>query len=102
MIYTPLVLILVGFGGILLHNLIKLDEINRKSEGNINISKYLKIERFSIMLSVVAVIVATVISQEIKQLEAVGKWLGLAMLSIGYMAQSIILKFSSKVEEKIK
>jgi hypothetical protein len=100
--YTPLVLGFLGIGGILLHNLMKMDEINKKKKGKFALSEYLAIERFSIILSVILVAVCVTVSQEVKQLEAVGKWLGLAFVAIGYMSQSIILKFSSKAEEKLK
>ena len=100
--YTPLVLAALGLGGILLHNLMKMDEINKKMGGKFSLHEYLAIERFSIILSAVLVGVCVTISQEVKQLEAVGKWLGLAFVAIGYMSQSIILKFSSKAEDKLK
>jgi hypothetical protein len=100
--YTPLVLGLLGVGGILLHNLMKMDELNKKLKGKFSLSSYLALERFSIILSVILVVICVTVSQEVKQLEAVGKWLGLAFVAIGYMSQSIILKFSSKAESKLK
>lgn len=99
MSYTLPVLLALGLFGILIHNLIKMDEINKKENGNFSFGKYLRIERFSIALSVCVVIAAVIISQEIKQLEQVGKWLGAAFIAIGYMAQSIIVKFMGKAEK---
>jgi hypothetical protein len=63
--------------------------------------QYLKLERFSIAVSICFGIVCVIASQEIKQLEQVGKWLGLAFVAIGYMAQSIIIKFGGKAEKFI-
>lgn len=100
--YTSIVLSALGVGGVLLHNLMKMDEINKKSNGKFSFGQYFKIERFSIILSVILVLICVTVSQEVKQLEAVGKWLGLAFVAIGYMSQSIILKFSSKAEDKLK
>lgn len=100
--YTHLVLFSLGLLGILLHNLMKMDEINKKSEGNINLAKYWAIERFAVAVSVIVVVVCVMISQEIKQLHDIGNWLGLAFVSIGYMAQSIVIKVRGKAEKLIQ
>lgn len=100
--YTHLVLFGLGLLGILLHNLMKMDEINKKSEGNINLAKYWAIERFAVAVSVIVVVVCVMISQEIKQLHDIGNWLGLAFVSIGYMAQSIVIKVRGKAEKLIQ
>lgn len=99
--YTPLFLFALGLLGILMHNLIKMDELNRKNNGEFNFSKYLKVERFSIAVSAILVIVCVMVSREIKQFEQIGNWLGLGFVAIGYMAQSIIVKFSGKAEKYI-
>lgn len=97
--YTNLTLIILGLTGILLHNLIKLNDINRANDGNVNIVKYWKLERFSILISVIVVIGALIAKSEISQLEQVGKWLGLSFVAIGYMAQSIVVKFMGKAQK---
>jgi len=99
--YTPLVLLALNAFGILIHNLVKMDEINKKSIGNFKLTEYLKIEKFSIILSMCVGIVCVIVSQEIKQLEDVGKWLGLAFVAIGYMAQSLVIKYGGKAENII-
>ena len=96
--YTYLILVALGLVGILLHNLVKIDEINKKSDGNINLGKYWALERFSVAISAIVVFVCVMVSQEIKQLHDIGNWLGLAFVSIGYMAQSILIKFRGKAE----
>ena len=96
--YTNLTLVLLGLTGILLHNLIKLNDINRANDGNVNILKYWRLERFSILISVIVVIGALIAKTEIAQLEQVGKWLGLSFVAIGYMAQSIVVKFMGKAQ----
>jgi cytochrome bd-type quinol oxidase subunit 2 len=99
--YTKIVLFLLGLLGIVLHNLIKLDGINRQSEGNINLWKYWRMERFSIIISVIVVVVCLIARQEVKQLQQVGNWLGLAFVAIGYMAQSIVVSFMGKAQKII-
>ncbi len=99
--YTKIVLFLLGLLGIVLHNLIKLDGINRQSEGNINLWKYWRMERFSIIISVIVVVVCLIARQEVKQLQQVGNLLGLAFVAIGYMAQSIVVSFMGKAQKII-
>jgi len=89
--YSVITLAALGVFGVLIHNLVKLNELNRKLEGNINLWSYLKLERFAIMLSLCVVAVALIVRSEVKQLEQVGNWLGIAFVAIGYMAQSIIV-----------
>ena len=96
--YTQLTLFGMGMLGILTHNLIKMDSINRKSKGELNFTHYLRIERFSILISVCVVGIALVAKHEIKQLESVGKILGLAFVAIGYMAQSILVSYMGRAE----
>lgn len=88
--YTNILLSLIGFAGIVCHNLMKMDEKNRNEDGNFNYWKYFMIERFRIALSVVVVIICVSIKTEIKELELAGKWLGLSFFTIGYMAQSLL------------
>jgi hypothetical protein len=99
--YTPLFLLLLGFFGVLMHNLVKMDELNRKQNGSFKLLQYLAIEKFSIALSMCVSAVAVLVSQEIKQLEQVSNWLGIAFIAIGYMAQSILVKFMGKAERII-
>lgn len=97
--YTHFVLFGLGLMGILLHNLMKMDEINKKQNGNFSFHKYLAVEKFSIAISVIVVVVCDLVSQEIKQLHDVGNWLGLFFVAIGYMSQSILIKYGSKAEK---
>ena len=100
--YTVLTLAGLGLFGILIHNLVKLNSLNREQKGEINIFKYWKIERFSIILSVCVVAVCLIVRSEVKQLESLGKWLGLAFVAIGYMAQSIVVSFSGRAQQFIE
>lgn len=97
--YTILTLALLGLLGILLHNLIKLNELNRKSEGTINLGKYWKLERFSIAISVVVVVIGLIARTEIKAFEKLGNWMGFTFVTLGYMAQSIVVTFMGKAQK---
>ena len=100
--YTIVTLSALGLFGILIHNLVKLNTLNREQKGEINIFKYWKLERFSIILSVCVVSVCLIVRTEVKQLESIGKWLGLAFVAIGYMAQSIVVSFSGRAQRFIE
>ena len=100
--YTQFTLFGLGMFGILLHNLIKLNQINRKNKGVVNYAAYIALEKFTIIISVCVVFIALIAQHEIKQLEGVGKWLGLAFFTIGYSAQSIVVSLMSKTDEFIK
>lgn len=97
--YTTLTLLACGMFGILIHNLMKLNDLNRVNDGNINFRKYLKLEVFSILISVCVIIVALIARNEIRQLREIGNWLALAFTAIGYMAQSIVIKFAGRAQK---
>ena len=96
--YTNIMLGVLGALGILVYNLVKMNSINRQMDGNINLVKYWKVERFSVALSCVVVFGAVIASNEIKQLHQVGKYIGLGFFAIGYMAQSIIVTLGNKTQ----
>lgn len=99
--YTPFILLGLGLFGILIHNLVKMNEINKQYDGLFNYRKYFSLEKFSIALSICVVIVGVIIREEIKQLENAGNWLGVAFVAIGYMAQSIIVSFMGRAQKII-
>lgn len=98
---TNIYLVVLGMLGILLHNLVELNKINKATKGNISINKYLRLERFSIAIAAIMVIVCVMIKHEIVQLEAAGKWIGLAFISIGYMGQSLLIFVMGKASKSI-
>ncbi len=99
MTYTNVTLAVFGVAGILLHNLIKLNDINRANDGKVNLGKYLQLERFTLLISGIVIAIAVVARNEITQLEQVGKWLGLGFLAFGYMAQSIVVKLMGRAQK---
>jgi len=100
--YTNLTLFAIGVLGVLLHNLVELNKINKAKKTRVNIGEYLKIEVFSILIALVTIVVAIIIKTEIKQLDNVGRWLGLAFVSIGYMGQSLVIALIGKASKTIK
>ena len=87
-----------GCFGILVHNLIKLNTINKKQKGNTNLTDYWNLERFAIMISVCVVVVALISQHEIKQIPKVGSFMILLFFTIGYMAQSIVVSYMGRAE----
>ncbi len=99
--YTNIMLGLLGLLGILLHNLMKMDAINRNSDGNINMLKYWKIERFSILISIIVVYISVIVSDEVRQIKQLGNWRGVGYVLIGYAAQSIVVWARDKVASNL-
>lgn len=100
--YNNLTLFALGLLGILLHNLIELNKINRASNGTLNIRKYLALEVYSIFISVLVVVVAIIVKQEVKQLELAGKWIGIGFVAIGYMGQSLLVFVMGKAQKFVE
>ena len=96
--YTPIVLFLGGMLGIIFHNLVKLDTINRANAGNVNFKKYIALERFSLLISLFVVVACVMGSHEIKQLRLAGNWLFFGFIGIGYLAQSLLVKMMGKAQ----
>lgn len=98
-IYTNITLILLGLAGVVLHNLVKLSQLNKQYNGKYRLIEYLKLEVYSILISVIVIFVCVLIKTEITQLEQAGKWLGLAFISIGYMGQSLLITIMGKASK---
>ena len=99
--YTNIILFLLGFFGILIHNLVKVNEINRKNNGNFKFGPFIRLEWPSISLSLCVVIVVLIAKHEVKQLEQVKAWLGLFFVFTGYAAQSLVYAVLGKAEKKL-
>lgn len=99
--YTNFLLLALGLFGIIIHNLIKIETINRNSNGNFKFLPFIKLEWPSIAISVSVVIVAIIVKSEIQKLEAVSNWLGVGFVAIGYMAQSIVYALMGKAQKII-
>ena len=100
MIYSNLLLIGMGFAGILIHNLIKINDIN-KSGSTFNLASYWAKEWAAILINVIVVLCALGAKHEIKELEVAGNYLAFGFLCIGYMGQSILVKFIGTASKKL-
>lgn len=98
--YSNLLLLGMGFAGILIHNLIKINDIN-KSGSTFNLATYWTKEWAAILINVIIVCVALGAKHEIKELEIAGNYLAFGFLCIGYMGQSILVKFMGTASKKI-
>lgn len=99
--YTELTLIGVGCLGVLCHNLVKMNTLNKKANGKFNYAQYFSLEKFSIILSLIVVVAAGIISQEVKELANAGKYLGFGMFTVGYCAQSILITAMGKAQKTL-
>jgi len=95
--YNDLTLLLFGVFGILIHNLIKIQEL--KKSNTFQPHQYFGMEWPSIAISAIVVFAAILGKHEVKELEQAGKWLGLAYLTIGYMGQSILIKLFGRANK---
>lgn len=100
--YTNLMLFVCGFGGILIHNLVKIGKINKANNGNFKFMPFFRLEWPSISLSLCVVIVCLIAKQEIKQLEQASKYLALFFVFSGYAAQSLVYAVLGKAEKKLR
>jgi len=99
MMYNDLILFAFGLGGILIHNLTKINELLRNNK--FNPTQYFSLEWASISISIILVILAIFGKHEVKQLEQASNWLGLAFTAIGYMGQSIFVKLMGRANKVI-
>ena len=95
--YNDLILFAFGVGGILIHNLTKIYELKRA--GTFVGVKYFAMEWPAIAISLILVVLAIFGKREVSQLEQAGKWLGFAFVTIGYMGQSLLVKYMGKAEK---
>ena len=100
--YTTLILFSLCLLGILIHTLMKINGINKRTNGNFKFGAFIRMEWPSLFISVCVGVVALIARQEVVQLKQVGNYLGLAFVAIGYMSQSIVYHFAGKAEKLLK
>lgn len=104
MIYNQFTLIMIGLAGVLLHCLGQLRKINKATNGKAKIGEYLRLEIFSILISVIIVFLCSLIGPELHiVLEKLGYgWAsGIAFAMIGYTGESVIVIFMGKAQAAI-
>jgi hypothetical protein len=95
--YNDLILLGCGVGGVLVHNLMKIQDLKK---ANKFIGRtYFGMEWPSIATSVIIVLIALVCKHQIAELENAGKWLAASFATIGYSGQSIFLKFIGRANK---
>lgn len=97
--FTNISLILLGCAGILLHSLVKVTQLKKTQK--FKVWEYFSAEWPSIIISFIVVVIALVCKSEITALDAVGQYLQLGFVAIGYMGQSILIAVLGKAEKKI-
>jgi hypothetical protein len=101
MIPIQIVFFLGGLLGILTHNLMKIDSLNRKANGDFKFKPFLRLEWPSLSISVIVVILCTVGQVVIPKLQAVGLPLIFGFYTIGLAAQSLAYYFKGRAEKAI-
>jgi hypothetical protein len=99
---TILLLFASGMLGILTHNFMKIEKINRATNGAFNPAIFFRLEWPSIAISFCVLFACLIGREEIKELQFVGNWLALGFFGIGLAAQSIAYNFKSKSDGHIK
>lgn len=97
--YNDLVLFGFGLGGVLVHNLTKINELQKVNK--FNPAVYFRMEWAAISISLIIVFLCILGKKEVAQLEQAGKWLGLAFVTIGYMGQSLFVKAMGKASKAL-
>lgn len=97
--YNDLTLFGFGLGGVLIHNLTKIQELKKK--GEFTASQYFSAEWPSMSISMTIVALSIMGKHEVAQLEQAGKWLGLAFVAMGYMGQSLFVKMMRFLQKKV-
>lgn len=98
---STLFLFLLGILGIFAHSLVELNKLNKANNGDAKILEYIKLEKFSILISFVVVVICLIAKHEIIQLEYLGNYLGLGFVAIGYMGQSLLVWGMGKATKTI-
>ena len=66
--------LLTGILGIMVHTLMKINNINRRTKGKVNLKEFFAVEWPSIWISVSIVVVALIAREEIQKLKVVGNY----------------------------
>jgi len=97
--YNDIILFAFGMGGVLIHNLVKIQELKKTNQFKAH--TYFGMEWPSICISLILVLLAIAGKHEVSQLEQAGKWLGLAFTTIGYMGQSLFIKLMGRANKTL-
>lgn len=102
--YNQITLIGLGLFGVLMHCLVELHKINKRTNGKAKLKEYINLEIYSILISTCMAIASSFIGAEIKTaLDKIGwGWLfGASFIAIGYMGQSLLVFVMGRASGKI-
>jgi len=102
--YSQLTLIGLGLFGVLMHCLVELNKINKRTNGKAKLKEYINLEVYSILISISMAVASSFVSNEIHYaLDKIGYgWLlGIAFAAIGYMGQSLLVFVMGRAATKI-
>lgn len=97
--YNDLILFCFGIGGVLIHNLTKIYEL-KKSSAFVTV-KYFGMEWPAIAISLFIVALAVLGKNEVLHLKNVSNLAGFAFTAIGYMGQSLFVKFMGRASKAV-
>lgn len=105
---TNLSLIALGFLGIVIHSLIKINTLKKagvklgSGSGMVSeLGAYLSLEWASVCTSLAFVIALMVAKSDIQKLEQAGKYLGLGFFMAGYFGQSLLIAVMGNASKKL-
>jgi uncharacterized membrane protein len=95
--YNDITLFAFGMGGVLVHNLMKIQELKKTNQFKAH--TYFGMEWPSICISLILVLLAIAGKHEVAKLENAGVWLGGSFIAIGYMGQSLFIKLMGRANK---
>lgn len=96
---SKLLLFGIGLLGVLLHILVELNKLNKSSNCTFSLKKYFQLEVFSILISIIVCVVSAFAVDEIKGLKALGGYIIIPYMAIGYMGQSLLIFIMGKANK---
>lgn len=100
MAYTNITLLALGVLGILIHCLIKIQQL--KKDNTFKVATYFIAEWPTICISLIVVGIALICRNEITILSNAGAYLGLGFVTLGYMGQSVFVALMGKAQKIIE
>ncbi len=98
---TILLLLSLGMLGVVAQALKKMNELNRRSNGNFSFKNYIRIEVFSLALSVTIVFASVLFIYLVPEMAKAGKWLAFGQFAIGWFGQSGLEFVMGQAKKKI-
>ncbi len=98
---TIILLFVIGLLGVFAQALKKMNELNKRNNGNFSFREYIKIERFSLGVSFIAIVAFTIIIYMVPELSKAGYWLICGQFAMGWFGQSGLEFVMGQAKKKI-